>query len=151
MLLATTSETITNPIELQNFSTLAAAHGQTLTIDTSQSSTFNGFSGRIFLGVPGDDGTIGFKLGPSGYGNPTFVVQAGTVLDAPGGMIGGWPLTVEAGGTFDLNGQTDQTGTLSGNGVLTNSGTAALFGLYQGNFAGLINGAIRTDFLAPPA
>jgi len=150
MLLASNSETITNAIVLQNFSTVAAAHGQTLTIDTSKSSTFNGFSGRMFFGVPGDGGTIGFNLGSTGYGNPTYVVQAGTVLDAPGGMIGGWPLTVEAGGTFDLNGHIDQTNTLSGNGVLTNSGTAALFRIAGGTFAGTIDGAAAIDIFSAP-
>ncbi len=147
MLLASTSETITNAIMLQNFSTVAAAHGQTLTFTGSG----NGLSGLILLGVPGDDGTIGFDLGPTGFSLSTnYVVQAGTVLEESSGIIGGHTLTVDAGATLDLNGQTDQTNALFGNGVLTNSGTAAIFGINGGSFSGTIDGAVVTDIFNAP-
>src|SRR5215469_3308043 len=80
-LLATTTETLTNPLAMTPAFTIAAAHGQTLTIFDSWSFSPNAGQAVTF-GAPGQDGNVQLKINGAAAINPgayTVNVQAGTL------------------------------------------------------------------------
>jgi autotransporter-associated beta strand protein len=148
MLLATTSETIPTAINLNGTATLAAAHGQNLIINSQAVTPGDFFGGTIYIGAPGADGTVRVQIGSAGFNSPDYIIQAGTMLDSSL-FLGGAPISIAAGATLDLDGAFDMTDTLTGNGVLTNSGTTAPFFIYGGFFFGTIEGPVLTTFENP--
>src|SRR5262249_42905219 len=107
-LLATTTETIANKLDMTPGFTIAAAHGQTLTPGTG-GWTLTPIPGQaVTFGAPGQDGTVIFKSGagvvqvkPGAYG---VAVQAGTLKGGDGGLYtlvaGASSVAVQAGATL---------------------------------------------------
>jgi fibronectin-binding autotransporter adhesin len=148
-LLGAANETLTNGLSFSGSSTIAAAHGTTLTetgfTDISANSTLN-------FGALGQDGVVVWK--PSGYdiGTPITVnVVAGTLKAGNAdlaGMItfGAQPTTVDAGATLDLGGFGLSTTNLLGGGAVIDSGAATTLTLDAANFSGTISGALSVNY-----
>jgi autotransporter-associated beta strand protein len=148
-LLATANETLTNALSLSGTSTIAAAHGKTLTetglTSISPNSTLN-------FGAAGQDGVVVWHPTETETRTPfTFNVVAGT-LKAASTLLdsaiidGGQPTTVDAGATLDLGGFDLDLTALLGAGTVTNSGAAATLTLAGAVFSGTISGALSLAF-----
>jgi autotransporter-associated beta strand protein len=146
-LLATTTETIANQLSLGGNFTIAAAHGQTLTIGVGNWSLNPG--GTVTFGAPGQDGTVvfddtgGAALTSNSYG---VSVQAGTLKAGDLGLAflvnNASSVVVGAGATLDAAGFSGLSlNALQGGGQVTDSGAAAPLALAgAGNFSGIISG-----------
>jgi autotransporter-associated beta strand protein len=151
-LLGSTTETITSPstITLQGTAIIAAAHGQTLTINPVN-LIYNATT--IMIGAPGQDGVVSFQYGgnvmASNPGLYSVTVQAGTLkaVDATDTTIlldSAATTTLAAGATLDLGGWGTTVSGLTGAGQVINSGALATLDVIgTGNFAGVISGAIN--------
>jgi autotransporter-associated beta strand protein len=145
-LLATANETLTNGLSFSGNSTIAAAHGTTLTENASSmniapASTLN-------FGALGADGTILWHT-PQGtnFGSPlpAINVEAGTLKGADssfGIFLDDSSVTVAAGATLDLAGNSTDFTELSGGGAVIDSGAAATLSLEVANFSGAILGPL---------
>ncbi len=147
-LLASVSQNQIHDLTTGGNSTLAAAHGQTLSF-TAGAYAIN--AGRLYFGGGSNDGTIVFKV--SGTITATdlphtfYEVRAGTLKAGDGALsnilqaIAGTRL--DAGATLDGAGHTLAIDALTGSGVLTNSGlTSNLVLIGATNFSGTIAGKI---------
>ena len=107
-LLGTATETLTNALTFSGSSTIAAAHGTTLT-ENASSMTFIGGS-TVNFGAPGQDGTILWHTtlnATFGTPLPAIDIQGGTLKGADflfGFFLGDEPVLVAAGATLDLAG-----------------------------------------------
>ena len=63
-----------------------------------------------------------------------------------GDFIAGSPISVAAGASLDLAGNSSVFAQLTGGGSITNSGAAATLTLYTANFSGTISGAVALTF-----
>jgi autotransporter-associated beta strand protein len=143
-LLGTTNETLTNVLALSGTSTIAAAHGTTLTENGDDniagSSTLN-------FGAPGQDGTIVWE--PNGGSevepNPDINVEAGTLKGAAAALIDDSRVVVAGGATLHLAGRGAEFGDLGGGGSVIDSGAAATLMLDFANFAGSISGPLSLE------
>ena len=149
-LLASATETIANQLLMSGNFTIAAAHGQTLTIPSSQPWHLSASAREIInFGAPGQDGVVVFNdtsgTSISGVGTYTVDVQAGTLKAGNSGLaflLGDDLATiVQSGATIDAAGNGLQVDGLEGAGRVTDSGAAATLFLAGADFAGLIDGA----------
>jgi autotransporter-associated beta strand protein len=148
-LLATTTETIANQLAMSGNFTIAAAHGQTLTIGTAPFWTLNA-NATINFGAPGQDGVVVLDVGvTASLGAPfTATVQAGTLK--AGDSLGVAALLnddsatiVKTGATIDVAGVSTSINGLQGGGQVTNSGAAAILTIKNpGAFSGTISGPL---------
>src|SRR5215813_2513170 len=146
-LLGTTTETITNNLTTNGSSTLAAAHGQTLTIS---SWTINANGQTITFGAPRQDGTVAMPGAvinnlANGY---SILVQAGT-LRANASSFGSGVThfdqhtTIQLGATFDVAGFPTIVNDLQGAGQIINTSSfAAGLTVNGGFFTGIISGGL---------
>jgi autotransporter-associated beta strand protein len=155
-LLATTTETIANPLSMTPAFTIAAAHGQTLTIGAGAWTLNPNLSQAITFGAPGQDGTVvlkdtgGATINAGNYG---VVIQAGTLRSGSDDGLsllvsGASSVIVQSGATLREVGSVSMTlNGLSGGGRITNSGGSATLVIdsTQSNsfdgFEGVIDGA----------
>ena len=147
-LLATANETLPNMLVLSESSTIAAAHGTTLTEKSSGVSVAAGST--LNFGALGQDGTIVWDAAPST--SPPFAainVQAGTLKGEAGALFflfADSPVMVAAGATLDLAGNSLESTDLTGAGSVIDSGVAATLILAAANFSGAISGALSIGF-----
>ncbi len=150
-LLASATETISNKLTMSGDFTIAAAHGQTLTMSSAQAWTLNAGAGEMInFGATGQDGTVVFDAtGGDSVVNPgtyTVAVQAGTLKAGDGGLglllLHDGATVVQAGATLDTGGFGIQLNGLTGAGHITDSGAAATLSVNNGNFAGTIDGPL---------
>ncbi|HEY6518830.1 MAG TPA: FG-GAP-like repeat-containing protein [Roseiarcus sp.] len=147
-LLATANETLTNPLVLSG-ATFAAAHGKTLTIKAPSYNVLA--NSTLNFGAAGQDGTVLWDptSGSITTPYPAIDVQAGTLKGGNnhfGDFIAGSPISVAAGASLDLAGNSSVFAQLTGGGSITNSGAAATLTLYTANFSGTISGAVALTF-----
>src|SRR5579872_4878836 len=150
-LLASATETIANQLTMSGNFTIAAAHGQTLTLGASQAWHLTASAGEVInFGSPGQDGVIVFNTAVGSsitLGGPyTVDVQAGTLragnISGISFLMGNDVATiVQSGATIDAAGFDLQTVGLQGAGRVTDSGAAATLSVFGGDFTGLIDGA----------
>jgi len=150
-LLATTTETINNQMTMSGNFTIAAAHGQTLTTSGLSPWTLNAAPGEMInFGAAGQDGTVVFKFAAgtaiNGINTYTVNVQAGTLKAGDGGLsflLGNALATVvQSGATLDVAGFSPAVNGLQGGGHVGNSGGATTLNVFNGNFAGTIDGPL---------
>ena len=145
-LLTTANETLTNALPLSGSSTIAAAHGTTLNVNASSLNV--AASSTLNFGAPGADGTILWHTpGSSTFASPlpAINVQAGTLKGADssfGFFLNDEAITVAAGATLDLAGNSTAFTDLTGGGSVMDSGAAATLTLDAANFSGVISGAL---------
>jgi autotransporter-associated beta strand protein len=145
-LLATANETFTNALSLSGSPTIAAAHGTTL--DESASSIALAASSTLNFGSLGEDGTILWHVPTSiSFASPfpAVHVQAGTLKGADssfGLFLEDEAVTVAAGATLDLAGNSAALTNLTGAGSVTDGGAAATLTLNAANFSGAISGPL---------
>jgi hypothetical protein len=148
-LVATASETLANPFAWSGNSTIAAAEGTTLTVKGSGDTIAAG-STLNFGGPGGGDGTVVWDATFNSIdGFPVINVEAGMLKGADaqfGSFISGSPISVAAGATLDLGGDSSAFANLTGAGVVTNSGLATTLFLDAANFSGTISGALKLEF-----
>ncbi|HXU99205.1 MAG TPA: autotransporter-associated beta strand repeat-containing protein [Caulobacteraceae bacterium] len=131
-------------------STIAAAHGTTLTIGGSESVKVN--AATLNFGQAGDDGVIVFKANTASGALPlqlnvrAGVLRAGDAAFGDDLTIDAASITVAAGAALDLGGFDVEAPKLLGAGAVINSGAAATLADDSGTFAGVISGNIK---LAP--
>jgi hypothetical protein len=147
-LLATTTETLTASMVLDAIPTVAAATGQTLTLEGAAE-----LSGPVTLtfGAPGEAGTILWApttfqaLGALPY---ELDVRAGGLVfgsydDGLTALSSAWSsVDIEAGATLNLAGVPSSFSTLSGGGTLTSRSTTLVTiggGQFTGNLTGYLN------------
>jgi autotransporter-associated beta strand protein len=152
-LLAGTTETINSALTMSGSFTIAAAHGQTLTIATTP-WTYNVSGGEVVaFGAAGQDGTVLWGSSGGSVFNPsagyTFVVQPGTVRAAGGGLgvlLGNAAHTaIRPAGTLDSAGFNLTINDLHGGGQITDSGAPAILFVTGGNFSGSISGGFTLE------
>jgi autotransporter-associated beta strand protein len=136
----TQTETLHNALQIASQGLVAAASGTTLTLDGSATGGFFEFAGGITFGTSGDDGVVAIKIGGAGWGTPSFTIAGGTLRELNYGIIGGYNLSLAAGATLDLNGESDFAGTALGTGVITSEAAPGTYSFYGGAFAGTIAG-----------
>jgi len=148
-LLGTANETVTNALSFVGASTIAAAHGTTLNLESSNVSIQP--VSTLNFGSLGEDGVVVWDaIVESGF--PIVNVVAGT-LEADGPSLndiinfGGEAVTVDAGATLDLAGN-PMAFPLLGGGSVIDSGAATALTLAGANFSGSISGRSR---LSPAA
>jgi fibronectin-binding autotransporter adhesin len=150
-LLAGATESIGNQLTMNGNFTIAAAHGQTLTIGTG--GWFLNASGQtITFGAPGQDGTVLWSTAGGGgtIGNPsagfTVLVQAGTLRAADNqfGFLFSFDTrtAIRPAGTIDAAGFSFGVNDLEGGGHIIDSGGAATLTVNGGNFSGGIGGTL---------
>ena len=147
-LFATASETLANPFAWSGNSTIAAAHGTTLTLKGATDIIAPGST--LNFGEAEGDGTIVWDaiVGAIDEPFPAFNVEGGTLKggDAQfGSVLSGSPIVVAAGATLDLGGDSSTFANLTGAGTLTNSGAAATLFLLAADFSGAISGALSLE------
>ena len=141
-LLVPASATLADAFLFQGNSALLVATAQTLAIGPGSGPDSSLLSGTISIGSPSASGTVRFDLGSTGFGSPTYSIQGGTVVEGSSALLGGYTAFIAAGATLDLNGHTDNVGTLSGAGVITSTSDFANFqaaGTFDGSFTGEIS------------
>jgi autotransporter-associated beta strand protein len=146
-LLATASLTLSNKLTFSGTSTIAAAHGVTLS-ENSTSYTI-GRNTTLDIGTSGQDGTILWSTSSaSSVALPTtdsVDVQAGTLKAADGQfstLMSVKQTTVAGGATIDTAGFSITIADLLGGGSVTDSGSPATLTLAAANFSGTISGAL---------
>jgi fibronectin-binding autotransporter adhesin len=148
-LLAGATESIGNQLTMNGNFTIAAAHGQTLTIGTG--GWFLSASGQtITFGAPGQDGTVLWSTSPGAIGNPgngyTILVQAGTLraADSNFGLLFNYDTrtAIRPAGTIDAAGFSFTVNDLEGGGHIIDSGGAATLTVNGGSFSGGIGGPL---------
>jgi fibronectin-binding autotransporter adhesin len=105
-LLATANETLTNALSLSGTSTLAAAHGKTLTVNASGYSVSG--DSTLNFGAPGQDGTVIWDANGGSISSPfpPINVEAGTLKGVGlSFLLDDSPISVAAGATLDLHGK----------------------------------------------
>jgi hypothetical protein len=147
-LLATTTETVSTSMALGATPTIAAATGQTLTLEGSAQLSA---PATLAFGAPGEDGTIVWApstfqvLGASPYG---LDVRAGKLVfgnfdEGLTALSSAWSSAdIEAGAALDLAGVPTSFSNLEGGGTLTASSTSLVTiggGQFTGNLTGYIN------------
>ena len=148
-LLATANETVTNALSLSGSSTIAAAHGTTLTENASDYSV--GASTTLNFGALGQDGTILWDANGGSISSPfpAIDVQAGTLKGVNGSLsflVDGSPIMVAGGATLDLAGSGAVFTDLTGAGSIIDSAAAATLALDATNFSGAISGPLSLVF-----
>jgi hypothetical protein len=147
-LLATTTQTMTASMVLNAIPTIAAATGQTLTLEGS--AQVRG-PATLTFGAPGEDGTIlweptTFQL--SGASPYNLDVRAGELVfgnfdEGFAALASAWnSVDIEAGATLDLAGVPSSFSNLAGSGTLTGSSTSLVTiggGQFTGNLTGYLN------------
>ena len=109
-LLTTTNARIAGMLAFSGPSTIAAAHG--ITLSENASSCVIGANANINIGSPGEDGTVLWHTNPGSFGSGSdgsVDVRAGTLKVADGSfsVIGSGSSTiVDAGATIDMAGFT---------------------------------------------
>jgi autotransporter-associated beta strand protein len=146
-LLTTANATLVNMLTFSGTSTIAAAHGTTL----SENASSYVLDANVILniGSPGQDGTILWHTNPGSFGSGTVDgvrVQAGTLRaeDESFSLIveEGSTTIVDAGATVDFAGFNSEISDLEGAGAVTNSGAAASLEIFAANFSGTISGSL---------
>ena len=143
-LIATVSETLTNPLSMSGGFTIAAAPGTTLNLDGSAAWSLSG-GATVNFGAPGVTGVVVWHT-PSGssIGTGVTVNVRGGVLRA--GDAGFSSLlerpTVSAGATIDLAGFSTSMVELRGAGTVTTSSGSPTLSLIDGDFSGTIAGEL---------
>jgi hypothetical protein len=147
-LLATTTQTMTTSMVLNATPTIAAATGQTLTLEGSVQ--LRG-PATLTFGATGEDGTIlweptSFQLaGASPY---NLDIRAGELVfgnfdEGFAALSSAWnSVDIEAGATLDLAGVPSSFSNLAGGGTLTGSSTSLVTiggGQFTGNLTGYLN------------
>jgi autotransporter-associated beta strand protein len=147
-LLTTANETLSNVLTFSGSSTIAAAHGTTLTEKASTYSVSGGST--LNFGALGQDGTIVWDAsGSRSSPFPVLNVQAGTLKGEAGGLFflsAGSPIMVAAGATLDLTRNSLESTDLTGAGSVIDSGVAATLILAAANFSGAVSGALSLAF-----
>jgi hypothetical protein len=146
-LLATTTETMTASMALNANPTIAAATGQTLTLEGSAQLG----PATLTFGAPGEDGTILWE--PTTF---QLLSDSPDGLDVRGGdlvfgnydeglteLSSAWnSVDIEAGATLDLAGVPSSFSNLTGDGTLMGSSTSPVTiggGQFTGNLTGYLN------------
>ncbi|HUO88619.1 MAG TPA: FG-GAP-like repeat-containing protein [Rhizomicrobium sp.] len=128
-------------------STVAAAHGQTVTIPGPWTIDATSSPATLIIGDTTNDGTLVWDT-PAGSVMTNFPqihlrIRAGTLVNGDGGlsfMTGtAADVTIDAGATLDMNGVGGPIRGLQGAGSLTSHGASTL-NINGGNFAGVISG-----------
>jgi hypothetical protein len=147
-LLATTTQTMTASMVLNAIPTIAAATGQTLTLEGGEQ--LRG-PATLTFGASGEDGTIlweptSFQLaGASPY---NLDIRAGELVfgnfdEGFAALSSAWnSVDIEAGATLDLAGVPSSFSNLAGGGTLTGSSTSLVTiggGQFTGNLTGYLN------------
>ena len=151
-LLASATETIANQLALSGNFTIAAAHGQILTLSSSQPWALGATIGEVIsFGAPGQDGVVVFKDTGSAIisapGTDTVTVRAGTLAAGDGGvsflLSNTLATVVQSGAAIDAAGFALSVVALQGGGQVIDSGAATTLSLVgAGNFAGVISGPL---------
>jgi len=144
-----TTETVANALNMSGDFTIAAATGKTLTLD-STSGWYLATGSTVNFGDAMNAGTVvWYTPGSSALassGTSSTEVHAGTLKAGDslfGHMLGNdESTTVDAGATIDTNGFSTAVANLQGNGVVTDSGAAAVLTIIDGNFGGTITGPL---------
>jgi fibronectin-binding autotransporter adhesin len=150
VLLATANETLTNALTLSGSVTIAAAHGKTLTEKASSYDLAGGST--LNFGAPGQDGTVVWAAnnGSISFPRTAINVEAGTLKGVGniefGDLLDDSPVSVAAGATLDLAGDSAEFTQLTGGGSIIDSGAAATLILKAANFSGTISGALSVEF-----
>jgi FG-GAP-like repeat len=145
-LLATANETLSNALTFTGTSTIAAAHGTTLSL--SQGDLTIDAHSTLNFGAIGQDGVILWNVSGFGLGiGITVNVVSGTLKAASSGVdavitSSSQPTTVDAGATLDAGGFDLDLNNLLGAGTVTDSDAAATLTLDAANFSGTISGAL---------
>ena len=148
VLLATTTETLSGGMSFSGTPTIAAAPGQTLSLQGEQQ-----LDGPVTLtfGEPGENGTIlwgGSSFQLSGGTPDNLDIRDGELVfgnidDGLAFLSSAWnSLDIEAGATLDLAGVPSSFGNLTGSGTLTGSETSSVTiggGTFSGNLTGYLN------------
>jgi hypothetical protein len=147
-LLATTTETMTGSMVLSTTPTIAAATGQTLTLEGG--AQLSG-PATLTFGAPGEDGTIlweptSFQL--LGASPDQLDIRAGDLVfgnfdEGLTALSSAWSsVDIESGATLDLAGVPSSFSNLAGGGTLTGSSTSLITiagGQFTGNLTGSLN------------
>ena len=145
-LLATANETLSNALTFTGTSTIAAAHGTTLSL--SQDALAIDAHSTLNFGALGQDGVVLWNVSGFGLGiGITVNVVSGTLKAASSGVdavitSSSQPTTVDAGATLDAGGFDLDLNNLLGAGTVTDSDAAATLTLDAANFSGTISGAL---------
>jgi hypothetical protein len=144
-LLATANQTLTNGLMFIGNSTITAAHGTTLNENASSMSI--GANATLNFGALGQDGTILWHT-PSNTSFssplPAINIQAGTLKGADatfGFFLEDEAVSVAAGATLDLAGNSVTISNLTGGGAIVDSGAPDTITLLTANFSDVISGA----------
>jgi hypothetical protein len=155
-LLATTTETMTASMVFDGTPTIAAATGETLTLEGS--AQLSGPDTTLTFGAPGEAGTILWEpttfqaLGGSPY---KLDVRAGDLVfgnfdEGMTALSSTWnSVDIETGATLDLAGVPSSFSNLAGGGTLTGSATSLATiggGTFTGNLTGYLNLNITGQF-----
>ena len=147
-MLATGTMILPNSIGISVNSTIAAAHGVSLTLSGPLNNSMAYQTLRI--GAAGQDGVVllGSVNGSTVGGGSQIEVVAGT-LRALSGLtfytLNGGPLLVDAAGVVDMNGMGLSVINLLGSGTVTNTGASSALNLYGGAFSGSITGSLNVS------
>jgi fibronectin-binding autotransporter adhesin len=145
-LLATANETLSNALTFSGTSTIAAAHGTTLSL-ILDSLTIDAHS-TLNFGALGQDGVVLWNMAGFGLGiGITVNVMSGTLKAASSGVdaiitSSSQPTTIDAGAILDAGGFDLNLNNLLGAGTVTDSDAAATLTLDAANFSGTISGAL---------
>ncbi|HEY1710850.1 MAG TPA: autotransporter-associated beta strand repeat-containing protein [Rhizomicrobium sp.] len=143
---ATQTETIDNDLSASDMTQLSAASGKTLTIDSNWTVADNT---NIAFGANGHNGTVVVHFESLTVGSNTSVsVESGTLAvgdNVPFLFADAAKTTIGAGATLDVRGNEVPIADLEGAGTILNSGAAAPLAIGNGQFAGVITGALATE------
>ena len=103
------------------------------------------------FGAPGQDGTVVWDGNNGSFSSPLAInVEAGTLKGLGniefGDLLTNSSVSVAAGATLDLAGDTTEFAHLTGGGSIINSGASAFLALANANFSGTISGALNLNF-----
>jgi FG-GAP-like repeat len=145
-LLATANETLSNALTFSGTSTIAAAHGTTLSL--SLDSLAIDAHSTLNFGALGQDGVVLWNMAGFGLGiGITVNVMSGTLKAASSGVdaiitSSSQPTTIDAGAILDAGGFDLNLNNLLGAGAVTDSDAAATLTLDAANFSGTISGTL---------
>jgi FG-GAP-like repeat len=149
-LLGTATEALTASIAFDGTPTIAAATGQTLSLEGDEE--LNGFGpSTLTFGAPGEAGTVLWE--PANFqllsvSPESLDIRAGELIfgnfdEGLTALSSAWnSVDIEAGATLDLAGVPSSFNTLAGSGTLTGSATSLVTiggGYFSGNLTGYLN------------
>jgi autotransporter-associated beta strand protein len=149
--MGTTTEAISNQLEIQGGATFLALRGTTLTLDSSLAWTISG-TPTITFGNANTNGVIVWDTPAEATGPELYITISGGTLRVGSSNfqtllneIKGVPFTIDHLGTLDVAGFSDTIYDLYGSGALENSGASATVTVSGGYFSGTISGNTILD------